>query len=89
MPKYPDKYAVKKLERQIRRHPGLATLEKPRIDDRQRDDALYNAPQLVTMGATLRNRLKGYLLVDSGWFTKQSGNLVRITETLRPTTLRK
>ena len=55
----------------------------------QRDDALYNAPQLVTMGATLRNRLKGYLLVDSGWFTKQSGNLVRITETLRPTTLRK
>ena len=98
VPKYPDKYAVKKLERQIRRHPGPTRLvlnhiystkevnpkdrprwKTPRIDDRRRDDALHNAPQLVMMSATLRNHLKGYLLGDSGWFTKQSGNLVRIT----------
>ncbi|KAM5530705.1 hypothetical protein V8D89_015629 [Ganoderma adspersum] len=98
VPKYPDKYAVKKLERQIRRHPGPTRLllnhiystkeanpkdrprwKTPRIDDRRRDNTLHNAPQLVMMSATLRNHLKGYLLGDSGWFTKQSGNLVRIT----------
>nr|VWO94311.1 Pre-mRNA-splicing ATP-dependent RNA helicase PRP28 (EC [Ganoderma boninense] len=98
VPKYPDKYAIKKLERQIRRHPGPTRLllnriystkeinpkdrprwKTPRVDDRRRDDTLGKAPQLVMMSATLRNHLKGYLLGDSGWFTKATGNLVRIT----------
>ncbi|KAI1793852.1 P-loop containing nucleoside triphosphate hydrolase protein [Ganoderma leucocontextum] len=98
VPKLPDKYAVKKLERLIKRHPGPTRLllnriystkeerpkdrprwKKPREDDRRRDDTLRKAPQLVMMSATLRNHLKGYLLGDSGWFTKESGKLVRIT----------
>ena len=98
VPKFPDKYAVKKLERLIKRHPGPTRLllnyiystrdenpkdrprwKRPRIDDRRRDGTLRKAPQLIMMSATLRNHLKGYLLGDSGWFTKESGDLVRIT----------
>ncbi|CDO73508.1 hypothetical protein BN946_scf185013.g143 [Trametes cinnabarina] len=41
-------------------------------------------PQLVMMSATLRNHLRRFLLADSGWFTKATSKLVRITGEVSP-----
>ena len=92
VPMLPDKYKMKKLQRQIKRHPGptrvvldhlygSATASStheaaPKGRDRR---AAKGAPQLVMMSATLRNHLRRFLLTDSGWFTKEPGMLVRIT----------
>ncbi|KAI8980715.1 P-loop containing nucleoside triphosphate hydrolase protein [Trametes punicea] len=35
-------------------------------------------PQLIVMSATLRAPLRRFLLADSGWFTKESGKLLRV-----------
>ncbi|KAI0778478.1 P-loop containing nucleoside triphosphate hydrolase protein [Trametes elegans] len=41
-------------------------------------------PQLVMMSATLRNHLRKFLLAESGWFSRESGKIVRITGEVSP-----
>ena len=101
VPVLKDKYRMKKIERQIKRHPGptrqvlnhiYGTADAKESDrkraqrhsarnDLRRDTAAVGmkGPQLIMMSATLRNHLKRSLLADSGWFTNESKNLVRIT----------
>ncbi|KAI0639701.1 P-loop containing nucleoside triphosphate hydrolase protein [Trametes polyzona] len=88
-----DKHAMQKIEQRIARHPGPTRLVLDHIysvanrstsrKDRE-DHEEDGRPQLVMMSATLRNHLRRYLLADSGWFTKSSGKLVRITGEVSP-----
>ncbi|KAI0375300.1 P-loop containing nucleoside triphosphate hydrolase protein [Pilatotrama ljubarskyi] len=100
VPTLRDKYAMKKIEKQIERHPGPTRLLLNHIyeavdarlrkqyaagkDRKRHEDDVDPRPQLVMLSATIRNHLRKFLLVDSGWFTKESGKLVRITGEVSP-----
>ncbi|KAI0361300.1 P-loop containing nucleoside triphosphate hydrolase protein [Trametes cingulata] len=100
VPVLADKYAMKKIEKRIQRHPGPTRLLLNHVyeaadarlrrahaagkDRKRHEDDADSRPQLVMMSATLRNHLRKFLLVDSGWFTKESGKLVRITGEVSP-----
>ncbi|KAI0331976.1 hypothetical protein GY45DRAFT_1321530 [Cubamyces sp. BRFM 1775] len=99
VPMLADKRTMAKLERKIAQHPGPTRLLLSHIyssaSERLEKASAHQGknskrepestrPQLVMMSATLRNHLRKFLLADSGWFTKESGKLVRITGEVSP-----
>ncbi|KAJ8482906.1 hypothetical protein ONZ51_g5037 [Trametes cubensis] len=98
VPMLADKRTMAKMERKISQHPGPTRLllnhiyssasermEKASHQGKNTKREPENTrPQLVMMSATLRNHLRKFLLADSGWFTKESGKLVRITGEVSP-----
>ncbi|KAH9898104.1 P-loop containing nucleoside triphosphate hydrolase protein [Cubamyces lactineus] len=99
VPMLADKRTMAKLERKINQHPGPTRLllnhiyssANERLEKtsshqgkHSKRELEHTRPQLVMMSATLRNHLRKFLLADSGWFTKESGKLVRITGEVSP-----